>query len=315
MQVDIADINTAVARNYGKVLEVTETSARVECQVGHIWVCDHDILLAGYWCKICAMCFHVPRRLRVLRADSIKEYDYYAEAYKMKCIYGHESVVAENKRTCPMCDVVKNIARVHSHIYVDEKTLIVNEDTKIRAKCRQHGHDATCKACLGNVNGLPGCVNFKTCDQDFYITANIKHPGKAVFSCAYLHMWGRQASLHKTMAIFEIIFDVRFDDPAWDLACEFSGYSSKLKLAYIHVEDQVYANKLNTLKMATKHKITVVTIDESLNKTDMLAAYIVNKLSTAGMMVHSVGPTAPEAVVSWFHSMTKSRRYFKTREF
>lgn len=236
-------ISPAMVADLDQIHNYTELT--IKCGRGHLWKS-----LAGKieWCRIC--------NLLALMGDksivcSQNEYAIGQKKFEFICGHGHHFIgdASSCKNGCRSCNILEIARKKHgSFLMLDILCLNAHDDSRLRFHCIKPRHDPNCKKpeCVyirdnpnANNRDYANSCNLIPCDQDFYATPRQIKTG--FITCMFDHNWKVEdhREIIATIRIFEITFDIRFDDEVRGSGIEFTGYNKQKAIAFIHQNDNI----------------------------------------------------------------------------
>lgn len=291
------------------------TEIQVWCGHGHHWKTIVGNLRE--WCAICRVL--IPMRKYDQKIISMQtEYLIGQTKFEFKCSVGHRFIANERSsrhgcKSCYLLSIARKKHAVDAALTLDIKCVYAHEESKLRFHCNKLRHNPFCQNenCIDILKGkiisnrdfAPDCRNFVSCNQDFYATPRQIKYEPSIYSCKYNHQWDKNSEVIACIRLFEIIFNMRFDDDSHQEGILFTGYNIELKLAFTHGGDKI-PNRCVTkaAKWCDDNKIRFVFINpENIRKTSQLGNAIVKQLAYLDV----INDSTPEAVL--LRARTKMR--------
>ncbi len=268
-----------------------KTDITLMCRDGHSW---HTIAAdIGQWCAICkllAIMHQCDRNIRCVQ----QEYVSGQINFEFVCGLGHTFVARMNncKRGCRSCDT---LAIAHSRrseattITMDCLCVNTDDSSRLRFHCSKLRHDPMCsnEECVA-IREKTIVSDYVQCDQDFYATPRQIKMDHNILNCDTDHRWHKNVEIVTLARMFEIQFDVRFDDrPGANIV--FTGYNRELQIAFTHCNDQP-ANRCIAAARSwcAENAVKFVVIGKNITDTRPLSVEMMTQLHALGCLERAI---------------------------
>lgn len=280
------------------------------------------------WCTICKL---LDIMNKYDTGITCMQCDYVFGQFKFEfiCSYGHRFVASRHdcKKGCRSCFILQKIKsekNVVDAITMDTYCVNYNNNARLRFHCNILRHDPKCTNtnCADIYKGYvmskykyaPGCKNFISCNQDFYATPTKLHSSAQVYSCDDNHTWEREWEIISTVRIFEIYFNLRFDDADFhtdDIVM--TGYNKNLAIAFTHGSDKLAEKcKDPARSWCEKYGIIFIYIEKNITTAAKITTCIVTQLIKNNICKDLIDPTI-QRIRTRMRKMNADNKLFEDR--
>lgn len=235
---DNPNYNTSIVimcpkKKHIRIMKAGEIIDRIDKLYTHNKFIQNDPTFAYDFCTICI----TEETFANAKSVVFSQTNMCGEHVFLKCQKGHRFVhfVDDRGSRCPMCTMefkhrgqVRNLHDLGLKMY--DHCVYINDQTELRFSCNQ-------------------------CGNDFYATTRMINYSTHVRDCRKNHSWPTFKAILRIKRVFEIYYNVPFDDyddTIFD-GLNIGGYNEKLKIAYLYEIDytkEALDNLVNNCKRA-----------------------------------------------------------------